>query len=70
MNTDELLHYDAKHVFISVGQRVQIIKEDEEEGGVLESGTDVVQSKDGSITAFLGASPGVTTAVNIMPEVS
>ncbi|RKS53852.1 malate dehydrogenase (quinone) [Gillisia mitskevichiae] len=51
------------------GQRVQIIKEDEEEGGVLEFGTDVVHSKDGSITALLGASPGASTAVNIMLEV-
>jgi L-2-hydroxyglutarate oxidase LhgO len=68
MNTDKLLHYNAKHVFIGVGQRVQIIKE--EEGGVLEFGTDVVHSKDGSITTLLGASPGASTAVNIMPEVS
>lgn len=51
------------------GQRVQIIKRDEEEGGVLEFGTDVVHSKDGSITALLGASPGASTAVHIMLEV-
>ncbi|MCF4100988.1 malate dehydrogenase (quinone) [Gillisia sp. M10.2A] len=51
------------------GQRVQIIKKDEEEGGVLEFGTDVVHSKDGSITALLGASPGASTAVHIMLEV-
>ena len=51
------------------GQRVQIIKRDEEEGGVLEFGTDVVHSKDGNITALLGASPGASTAVHIMLEV-
>ncbi|WP_262489656.1 malate dehydrogenase (quinone) [Gillisia sp. Hel_I_29] len=51
------------------GQRVQIIKKDEEEGGTLEFGTDVVHSKDGSITALLGASPGASTAVQIMIEV-
>lgn len=50
------------------GQRVQIIKEDEEEGGTLEFGTEVVSSKDGTITALLGASPGASTAVYIMLE--
>lgn len=48
------------------GQRVQVIKRDEDEGGVLEFGTDVVHSKDGSITALLGASPGASVSVNIM----
>ena len=51
------------------GQRVQIIKRDEAEGGVLEFGTDVVHSKDGKITALLGASPGASTAVHIMLNV-
>ncbi|MGC6389953.1 malate dehydrogenase (quinone) [Ewingella sp. S1.OA.A_B6] len=48
------------------GQRVQIIKKDEQEGGVLRLGTEVVSSKDGSITALLGASPGASTAAPIM----
>lgn len=48
------------------GQRVQIIKRDKEEGGILEFGTDVVHSADGRITALLGASPGASTAVHIM----
>ncbi|RIV21163.1 malate:quinone oxidoreductase [Fibrisoma montanum] len=48
------------------GQRVQVIKKDEEEGGVLEFGTEVVSSADGSIAALLGASPGASTAVSIM----
>lgn len=50
------------------GQRVQIIKRDEEEGGILEFGTDVVHSKDGSVSALLGASPGASVAVPIMVD--
>jgi malate dehydrogenase (quinone) len=48
------------------GQRVQVIKKDEKEGGVLEFGTEVVSSADGTIAALLGASPGASTAVSIM----
>ena len=51
------------------GQRVQIIKKDEFEGGKLEFGTEVISSKDGSITCLLGASPGASTAVKIMLDV-
>ncbi len=48
------------------GQRVQVIKKDEHEGGVLEFGTEVVSCADGSLAALLGASPGASTAVSIM----
>lgn len=48
------------------GYRVQVIKKDEEEGGVLEFGTEVVSAADGSMAALLGASPGASTAVSIM----
>ena len=48
------------------GQRVQVIKKDDDEGGVLEFGTEVVSAADGSIAALLGASPGASTAVSIM----
>ncbi|RTQ48862.1 malate:quinone oxidoreductase [Hymenobacter gummosus] len=48
------------------GQRVQVIKKDKKEGGVLEFGTEVVSAADGSIAALLGASPGASTAVSIM----
>lgn len=48
------------------GQRVQVIKKDPEEGGVLEFGTEVVSASDGSVAALLGASPGASTAVSIM----
>lgn len=50
------------------GQRVQIIKRDQKQGGVLEFGTEVVHSKDGKITALLGASPGASVAADIMIE--
>lgn len=45
---------------------MQIIKKDAEKGGVLRLGTEVVASKDGSIAALLGASPGASTAAPIM----
>jgi malate dehydrogenase (quinone) len=48
------------------GQRVQVIKKDPEEGGILEFGTELVAAADGSLAALLGASPGASTAVSIM----
>lgn len=51
------------------GQRVQIIKRDKDKGGVLKLGTEIVNAKDGSIAALLGASPGASTAAPIMLEV-
>ncbi|RYC42936.1 malate dehydrogenase (quinone) [Pectobacterium zantedeschiae] len=48
------------------GQRVQIIKKDDDKGGVLKLGTEIVSSQDGSIAALLGASPGASTAAPIM----
>ncbi|MBY4897052.1 malate dehydrogenase (quinone) [Cupriavidus sp. AU9028] len=48
------------------GQRVQIIKRDKDGGGVLKLGTEIVASKDGTIAALLGASPGASTAPPIM----
>jgi malate dehydrogenase (quinone) len=50
------------------GQRVQVIKKDENGGGVLEFGTEVVSAADGSLACLLGASPGASTAVAIMLE--
>lgn len=50
----------------TAGQRVQVIKKDKKEGGILEFGTEVVSATDGSIAALLGASPGASTAVAIM----
>ena len=50
----------------AAGQRVQVIKKDPKHGGILEFGTEVVSSADGSIAALLGASPGASTSVAIM----
>ncbi|MGP9666172.1 malate dehydrogenase (quinone) [Halomonas sp. 86] len=50
----------------TAGQRVQIIKNDPEHGGLLQFGTEVVSAEDGSIAALLGASPGASTAPPIM----
>lgn len=51
------------------GQRVQIIKKDEEEGGKLKFGTEIVCDDKGSLAALLGASPGASTSVSIMIDV-
>lgn len=53
-------------VLLDAGQRVQVIKKDDVKGGVLEFGTEVIISEDGTIAALLGASPGASTAVAIM----
>ncbi|MDN5701087.1 MAG: malate:quinone oxidoreductase, partial [Kocuria sp.] len=44
----------------------QVMKKDPQKGGVLQFGTELVTSADGSIGALLGASPGASTAVPIM----
>jgi malate dehydrogenase (quinone) len=51
------------------GQRVQVIKPDAEKIGVLQFGTEIIASEDGSIAGLLGASPGASTAVPIMLDV-
>ena len=51
------------------GQRVQIIKPDPKQTGVLEFGTEQVGSADHSIVALLGASPGASTAAFIAVQV-
>lgn len=48
------------------GKRVQVIKKHPIHGGVLEFGTEMVSSADGSVAALLGASPGASTAVSVM----
>ncbi len=48
------------------GQRVQIIKKDDEKGGKLEFGTEVVVNSSGTLASLLGASPGASTAVSAM----
>ncbi|MCU1544052.1 MAG: malate:quinone oxidoreductase [Microbacteriaceae bacterium] len=51
---------------ITAGQRVQVIKKDAKKRGVLQFGTEVVASADGTIAGLLGASPGASTAAPIM----
>ncbi|MBX2899189.1 MAG: malate dehydrogenase (quinone) [Cyclobacteriaceae bacterium] len=53
---------------LEAGQRVQVIKKDKDKGGVLEFGTELVVSEDGTVAALLGASPGASTAVGMMLE--
>jgi len=55
-------------VLETAGQRVQVIKKDDKEGGKLEFGTEVINSADGTLAVLLGASPGASTAVAIMVE--
>ena len=47
------------------GQRVQVIKKDDEVGGKLEFGTEIVSAKDNTLAALLGASPGASTSVSV-----
>jgi len=54
---------------VNAGQRVQIVKDDPKKGGLLQFGTEVVASNDGTITALLGASPGASTAAPIILKV-
>jgi malate dehydrogenase (quinone) len=51
------------------GQRVQIVKPDKEQGGVLAFGTELVGNNENTLLALLGASPGASTAVAIMIQV-
>nr|WP_133013423.1 malate dehydrogenase (quinone) [Marinomonas flavescens] len=51
------------------GQRVQIIKKDKKVGGKLEFGTEAITTKDGSLAALLGASPGASTTVDTMIKI-
>jgi len=54
---------------ITAGQRVQILKRDAKGKAIIQFGTEVVSSADGTIAGRLGASPGASTAVPIMLDV-
>ncbi|MCL6454946.1 MAG: malate dehydrogenase (quinone) [Alicyclobacillus sp.] len=54
---------------VVAGQRVQVIQNTAAGKGILQFGTEVVSSADGSVAALLGASPGASVAVSIMMEV-
>jgi malate dehydrogenase (quinone) len=52
------------------GKRVQVIKDTEEHGrGFIQFGTEVVNSKDNTVIALLGESPGASTSVSVALEV-
>ncbi|WP_206166625.1 malate dehydrogenase (quinone) [Mammaliicoccus sciuri] len=52
------------------GKRVQVIKDTEEHGrGFIQFGTEVVNSKDHTVIALLGESPGASTSVSVALEV-
>ncbi|MFN4088851.1 MAG: malate dehydrogenase (quinone) [Alphaproteobacteria bacterium] len=53
---------------VEAGQRVQIIKINENGGGDLEFGTELVTSEDRTLAALLGASPGASTSAAIMVD--
>lgn len=51
---------------VTAGQRVQVIENDQTQGGTLRLGTEIITSQDGTISALLGASPGASTATQAM----
>jgi malate dehydrogenase (quinone) len=51
---------------VAAGQRAQLITPDRRRIGVIQQGTELVVSADGTIAGLLGASPGASTAVWIM----
>ena len=54
---------------IDAGIRVQAIKKEDGDAGIVHFGTEVVTTKDKTISALLGASPGASVCVNIVLEV-
>jgi malate dehydrogenase (quinone) len=54
--------------YYEAGQRAQVIKP-VKGGGVLQFGTEVIASKDGSMAGLLGASPGASVSVSVMLDV-
>lgn len=60
---------DADWTLYTAGQRVQIIKPTAAGRGKLEFGTEVVTTRDRTLSALLGASPGASTSVDAMLQV-
>lgn len=54
---------------IDAGIRVQAIKQEDGQAGIIHYGTEVLASADRTICALLGASPGASVSVDIMLEV-
>jgi malate dehydrogenase (quinone) len=57
---------DSDWELTTAGQRVQVIRPHNRQGGALEFDTTVLSGADGSIAGLLGASPGASTAVSAM----
>ncbi|WP_076478429.1 malate dehydrogenase (quinone) [Williamsia sterculiae] len=53
---------------VAAGQRAQLITPDRRRIGVIQQGTELIVSADGSMSGLLGASPGASTAVPIMVD--
>ena len=51
---------------ITAGQRVQVMKKGPDGKGVLQMGTEVIASADGTMSGLMGASPGASVAVPVM----
>ncbi len=60
---------DKDWKLIDAGIRVQAIKKEDGDAGIVHFGTEVVTTEDRSISSVLGASPGASVSVNIMLEV-
>ncbi len=54
---------------IDAGIRVQAIKKEDGDAGIVHFGTEVITDKDKSLSALLGASPGASVSTNIILEV-
>ena len=54
---------------IDAGIRVQAIKKEDGDAGIVHFGTEVITDSDHSISALLGASPGASVSTNIIIEV-
>ncbi len=54
---------------VDAGIRVQAIKKEDGEAGIVHYGTEVVTNEEKSIAALLGASPGASVSVAIMTDV-
>lgn len=54
---------------IQAGQRVQIIKKNTKNRGILQFGTEIITSQNKTISALLGASPGASIAVSISIQI-
>ncbi|EMI22853.1 Malate:quinone-oxidoreductase [Rhodopirellula maiorica SM1] len=54
---------------MDAGIRVQAIKREDGEAGIVHYGTEIVTDKDNTIAALLGASPGASVSVSLMLQV-